>query len=147
MNLLFLKVMYRILINILLKVRYLFFHLIFEGLGNVLLEMLDCGVPCIATDCLAGPREILDDDTNIKQNLDNFELAKYDILVSVLKEYKNAVNNELTKEEEQMADAIICLLKDKALREYYRKKGIERAEDFSYKKISNSWIELIEDKN
>lgn len=115
-----------------------------EGLGNALLEVMACGVPCIATDCHSGNREILDDDCVVKENLDGVEYAKYGVLVSVDKNYNFEIDTPLTYAENQMLEAVINLIENKALREYYSKKSIERAQDFSFENISRQWCEIIE---
>lgn len=56
----------------------------FEGLPNVLLESLSCGVPMISTDCFSGPREILIPDSDLnKQLISNIEVSKYGILTPI----------------------------------------------------------------
>ena len=48
-----------ILENIILIQNYLFYPLFFEGFGNVLIEALSYGLPCISTNT-DGPKEILE---------------------------------------------------------------------------------------
>ena len=37
---------------------------VYEGLGNVLIDAINHSVPCIATNCKSGPKEILDNGKN-----------------------------------------------------------------------------------
>ncbi|HEX5413930.1 MAG TPA: glycosyltransferase [Terriglobia bacterium] len=88
-----------------------------EGFGMVLVEAMACGLPVVATDCVAGPSEIL-------QN------GKCGILVPVA-------------DEQAMARAIISVLTDTALRERLISAAVERATDFEPGKVIASYEQLF----
>ena len=95
-----------------------------EGFGMVLVEAMACGLPVVASDCVAGPSEILLD-------------GKCGILVPVA-------------DEEALARAIISLLTDRALRERFISAAMERITDFEPSKVialyEQLFLELCNDR-
>ncbi|HET9177565.1 MAG TPA: glycosyltransferase [Terriglobia bacterium] len=88
-----------------------------EGFGMVLVEAMACGLPVVATDCVAGPSEVLLN-------------GKCGILVPVA-------------DEEALARGIVSLLTDTALRERLISAAMERVTDFEPAKVIASYERLF----
>lgn len=127
-----------------MKSRVFVFPSLYEGLGNVLLEAMSCGTPCIAADCESGPREILAPGTGLPKELDSVEYAEYGVLTTVGDKGHFNAEEPLTAAEQQLAEAMIEMLTNPALLEKYKKQALMRVNDFSPERIAEQWASLIE---
>ena len=108
----------------------------FEGMPNVILEAMYIGLPIISCDCISGVREVLAPKTGINCRNMNKSKEEYGILVPIMKEDK-AVN--------YLADAIVEMLQDKELNDYYRKQSRKRIKDFLKEKKMKEWVNIVKE--
>jgi glycosyltransferase involved in cell wall biosynthesis len=90
---------------------------LYEGFGNVLVESMGVGTPVISTDCPSGPAEILDN-------------GKYGRLVPV-------------GDAEALARSILLTLESAIDSNIL----LKRADDFSYIKVSDQYLDVLYPKN
>lgn len=108
----------------------------FEGMPNVILEAMYTGLPIISCDCISGVRDVLAPKTDINYRNKNMTKEEYGILVPIMKEDK-AVN--------YLADAMIEMLQDKKINDYYRKQSRKRIKDFSKDKKMKEWLNIVKE--
>ncbi len=89
----------------------------YEGFPNALVEAMALGVPAIATDCMTGPGEILED--------------RYGILVPNMSPDEDFDPQNITEEERRLAQEIISLLKNEERMEHYREMALKRAGEYT----------------
>ena len=104
-----------------------------EGFPNVLLESLACQLPIIAADCPSGPREILSNKYRVMDKpINKLEVEEYGILIPT-----NDLISNLIK-------AMELIYNDKELREKYKAKSNDRANEFGVQHFITNFERIIQ---
>ncbi len=90
----------------------------YEGFGLVLIEAMECGVPCVAFDCECGPSEIIEDD------VDGYLVPQNNIDI--------------------FSKMLLKLALDINLRKSMGQKAKQNVKRFQIEYIMNSWIKLFD---
>lgn len=110
-----------------------------EGFPNSMLEALYVGTPVISADCPGAPKEILA-NKYLAIKTDKVRYLKYGILVP---DFIECEDNTISKEELKLANAIMDLLNNSKIYNYYKNCAKKHIESYSLDNIGTKWDEII----
>ena len=113
-----------------------------EGFGNVLVEALNLGLPIVAADIDAGPREILAPNSIVSRRTKTAESATFGWLLPGLHP-GTSVDAPWNAMEMLWAETLDGLLNQPAVRDALAARGTIRARDFDHSRIHQQWREWL----
>ncbi len=107
---------------------------LWEGFPNALLDALAVDLPCIATDCQTGPREILAPNLPLFDNVSYPYFGEYGVLMPIA----HPINKAAVSELEHLMTLFVS---DPTLSKKYS-QGSARTKDFNLEKTAERWVSI-----